>query len=171
MVGIGKVESEHGFFTALESALICGSMWRKMSHYISPPTVFFCLEPNEMTADKFSDVMSPWQRDKHLCIWWIWVLYWVVLQRFLGSVQSLPNKRTKTSQAGGSVSSFCAFLHHVHDFWAGAGLSLLCSEAEKSIWPASTRLGSITQKILSPRAAAIEILDCLHLFQAAECFK
>lgn len=45
MVGVGKVESEHGFFSALESAFICGSMWGEMSHYSSPPR--FCLEPNE----------------------------------------------------------------------------------------------------------------------------
>lgn len=171
MVRPGKVESEHGFFTALESALICGSMCGKMSHYISPPTIFFAWNLMKLTAYLFSDVMSPWQKDKHFSIWWIWVLSWVVLQRFLYSMQSLPNKCTKTSQANGSVSSLCVLLQHLHDFWAGAGLSLLCSEAEKNIWPAPTRLGSITQKQVPPRTATIEILDHLHLFQAAEYFK
>jgi len=62
MVGARKVESEHGFFTALESALICGSMWGKMSHCISPPTLLFAWNLRnlkKMTAYMSSDVMNP----------------------------------------------------------------------------------------------------------------
>lgn len=41
MVGAGKVENEHKFLTALESAEICGSMWGEKSQCISPATMFF----------------------------------------------------------------------------------------------------------------------------------
>lgn len=58
MVGARKVENEHKFLTALESAEICGSMWGEKSHCISPATMFFAWKLIKMTADMFSDVMS-----------------------------------------------------------------------------------------------------------------
>lgn len=59
MVGAGQVENEYEFLTALESAVICGWMWGKKSHCISPATVFFAWKLIKMTAGMFSDVMSP----------------------------------------------------------------------------------------------------------------
>lgn len=76
-----------------------------------------------------------------------------------------------TSQASGSVSSLCALLQHLRDFWAGVGLSLLSSEAEKSIRPALSRLGSMIKTKCHQGWQQLRFLDHLQLFQAAEYFK
>lgn len=97
-------------------------------------------------------------------------LEWVLQISVLHAIK-IWNKYAKTSEASGSVSSLYAFPQHMHGFQAGADLSLLCSVAEKSIWPVLTRLGFATQNQVHKGQQQWRFLDYLHLFKAAEYFK